>query len=250
MFFFKSKKIVVDCFTDEPGAFEYHPIEKSTSKFPSWWKQLPNHVLEPSNVGIAIERSTMKACDGFLSLYKNSHVLCAWTDIKLRTDNSNYYYYFGKAPLNTFHNGIASHNRNQFGPIFDNKIHLKLMSPWYFRQKQSCDFAMMPAIWNDIDNWNNYTIMPGIGNFKFQHSTNINMFVEKNKTDIFIEAGTPLYHIIPLTEKQVEFVRHLVTPDELNKIIHSRYGTFLNNYKFIKRFHKEGNKCPFRDKRD
>lgn len=242
-FWFKRKKILVDCFTDEPGAYEFHPIKKATLAYPMWWKNLNNQTVEQSVVG-NINRSTIKGCDGIITLFKNSHVITAWTDIRLKTNSENYFYYFGKKPLNDFHNSIASHNKLQFGPAFDNKIHLKLMSPWYLKQNRFCEFIMMPAIWNDIPNWNKFTIMPGMSNFLYQHSTNINMFVEKNQDHILIEAGTPFYHIIPQTESDVEFKCHLVTSQELNKLIHVRYGKFANNYKFTRRLVERIHKCP------
>jgi len=243
-FFFKKTKIIVDCFTDEPGAFEFHPIERATNNYPDWWKRLDKSVVEHTDVG-EIQRATMRSCDGIISLFKNSWVLKSWTDIRLRTTANEYFYYFGKKTLNPFHAEIVSHNPVQFGDQFNEKIHLKILSPWYLKQNKSCDFAMMPSVWNDINNWSNFTIMPGVGNFLYQHSTNINMFVEKHKDHILIEAGTPFYHIVPLTDKDVVFKNHLTTVDELNKLIHKRYGKFYKNYRYMQKFIESKKTCPF-----
>ena len=52
----------MDCFTDEPGAFEFHPIERATNNYPDWWKRLDKSVVEHTDVG-EIQRATMRSCD-------------------------------------------------------------------------------------------------------------------------------------------------------------------------------------------
>jgi hypothetical protein len=245
MWFFKKKIIVVDCFTDEASAHDYFPIKNSKSYYPDWWKNLQSTCTQESPAG-PIDRATIKLCDGILNLYKNSAVLASWTDIQIKTNHDSYYLMMAKQAVNKNYPMFENHGRDQHSGIFDDKLHMKLYSPWYLKQNKKCNFALMPAVWHDPVNWQNFTILPGVLDFKYQHSTNINLFLERNRERIFIEAGTPLYHIVPLTDDPVEFKCHLVSTEELNKIYHSKYGSFNGAYKNAKRHENEKEKsCPF-----
>lgn len=245
MFFFKKKKIVIDCFTDDSCAYNYHPIAKSTDVFPEWWRNLPSTYQQPVD-NMLIDRATMKRCDGFIELFKNSVTLPAWVDIQIKTDNERSNAMFGKKHSNSLYPLADWHDKIQYGPEFNNKLHIKLFSPWYLKQSASCNFVMQPAVWHNTNNWTNFTILPGVVNFQYQHSTHVNLFLEKNKEKIYIEAGTPLYYIIPITDNQYEFKTHLVDTTEINKMYNNTYGSFTGSYKKIKRFMEEKTKkCPF-----
>ena len=73
IFFFKPKKIHLDCFTNRNDVYTYFPIVKANKTFPDWWKNLPKN----SN------RSTMKNCVGFLDYFKNSVALRLWSDLEI-----------------------------------------------------------------------------------------------------------------------------------------------------------------------
>ena len=77
MFFFKKKNIVVDCFTTSVTAYKYHPIKKASEFLPEWWKKVPayNNVSSPYSNNMMVERTSIKKCTGFTSLYKNGFIL-------------------------------------------------------------------------------------------------------------------------------------------------------------------------------
>lgn len=244
-FFIKNKKIVVDCFTDEPSAHNFFPIKSATAYYPYWWKQMPATFIREME-GVPLNLPTIKVCDGFINLYKNSFVLPCWTEIQIKTEDNKFHLMLAKTSLNKDYPFFEEHTPEQYGTAFNNKLHVKLVSPWFLKQNKKCDFAILPAIWSDPVNWSNYTILPGVIDFKYQSSTNVNLFLEPNKEKIFIEAGMPLVHFVPLTEYNVEFKCHLITTDELNKVIHNRYASFVGSYKKTKKFYQENEKrCPF-----
>ena len=243
MWIFKNKTIVVDCFTDDPSAYNYHPIKSAKSYYPTWWKNKQATMITNGPAG-DIPRATIKKCDGIINLYSNSFVLPAWTDIQIRTDNVSFYIMLGKTPIND--DPIFENNRREsHSEIFDDKLHMKLISPWYLKQNKNCNFALIPSIWNDPINWNNFTILPGALDFKYQHSSNINMFLERNRDRILIEAGTPFYNIVPMTDAPVETKCHLVTTEELKKLSRSKWGSFSGGYKNAKKQDQEKSSCPF-----
>lgn len=245
MFFLKKKKIVLDCFTDDICVYTYHSIKKASAYFPKWWKSLPKtfDVIEGTQT---IQQSTIKRCDGILSLYQKGYVLSAWSDIQIKSKDNTFEYYFAKVHENPNLELVSNHDKLSFGSQFDPKMHLKLMSPWLFREKTGCQFSWNPVLWNHPESWNDYTILPGVIDFKHQFATHINLFLEPNREKIFIEAGQPLVHIIPLTDKEVEFKCHLVETKDLEKLSKlSNYGSMNQNFKKIKDDLKQQSKCPF-----
>ena len=84
------------------------------------------------------------------------------------------------------------------------------------------------------------------------------MFIKKDAENFVLRAGTPLIHIVPLTEKEVEWNCHMVSHDEFvskNEIPSdmSMYYEGIRNVKYSKdkamsnkmdAEEKKG-KCPF-----
>ena len=59
------------------------------------------------------------------------------------------------------------------------------------------------------------------------------MFIKTStEGDILIKAGTPMAHVIPMTDKKVEIRTHLVEEYEYKKMLQPSIF-FINNYKKI-----------------
>lgn len=244
-FFFKRKQRTVDCLTDDPSAFKYHSISPAIEFFPDWWKKMPSYHASPDQNGLVVENPTIKKCIGFMNLFRRGVVLPLWSDIDIETNNSGYRYSFVKQHYNKDLPLSEHHPDWQYGPAFSNALHMKLMSPWFLVQNSYYEYVFQPMTWNTIDQWHKYTVLPGIMDFKYQHSTNVNMFLEKNSR-MRIEAGTPMYQIIPISDDEIIFKNHLVDTKEINMLYNSRYGTISNSYRNIKKFYETEKKCPFR----
>ena len=103
------------------------------------------------------------------------------------------------------------------------------------------------AFYNQLAELSAYHILPGIMDFKYNHGTNVNMFFPKVDNKILFKAGTPLAHIIPMSENKVEIKTHVVTEAEMEKIEPASYvSTFINKYDINKKILKAKEKgCPF-----
>lgn len=244
-FLFKRKQRTVDCLTDDPSAYKYHAISPATNFFPEWWKKIPAQQLVPGNNGLYVDSPTIKKCVGFMNLFQRGVVLPLWSSIDIETNDRGYRYSFAKQHYNKDLPLSEHHPDWQYGPTFDKQLHMKLMSPWFLVQNHYYEYVFQPMTWNTVGQWNEYTVLPGIMDFKYQNSTNVNMFLEKNSR-ITIEAGTPMYQIIPITDDEIIFKNHLVDSKEINRIYNSRYGTSSNSYRNIKKFYETEKKCPMR----
>lgn len=216
MFFFKRKKIHLDCFTQFGVIANNCPIEKTSEFIPDWWKGLPKVIKSISNFGVEIENPTMRSCMGFAELYRLGVTIPLWSDLNIRASNDNYSYQF-KLP----NSSISEHPPEQSGSTFKDFIHLKISNNWFFKEKTGVDFLLTENPWEKLLNYPKMQIMSGVLNFNYQHTCNINAFLSKENQpyQYNLTAGMPLAQLVPLSDKQVEPHIHVISDVEYTNII-------------------------------
>ena len=257
MFWFKNKKIVLDCFTTDPFSFEYAPITQATKAFPKWWNNLPPefNYLQTNNY-----EPTMKACRGFTDLFKNSFIIPFWGNLQINVSDdlnpgyewrSNYNLDGGNTKA------IVQHASSQFHGFQETKFqHIKFSSPWRLKTNKYVKFLMIGADWHK-GSLTEYNILPGMLDFKYQSFVNINTMVECRSSPRIIEfqPNQPMVYLTPITEEQVEIKLHLVDQKELERAfpfhrIHYPWMKIGSTYSVAKKFISEYEtnnkpKCPF-----
>lgn len=240
IFWFKRKELHIDAFTYPSKAFDFFPLKKANNFYPDWWKKLPKENLN----GDFYPAPTMKTCTGFIDHYQNGLIIQLWSDVAIELSE------YGKK---TFKWQFAddrtvaeSHNIVQYQGYLNeyslNFSHLKIISPWYIYCKEDIPFLFLDVPWQKMND--DYKIMLGTVDFKYQHSSNINLFLrhKEQKRTLLIEAGTPIAHIIPLTERKLIVHHHLISEEEYYlKLNENRRVKFIGN----NIFNKKAAKCPF-----
>ena len=251
MFWFKTKEIVIDSFTNQAGLATYFPIQRAGKFLPDWWKQLPKqHTYE--NSGIEYQTSTMKRCIGFVDLYKHSFVVPMYTELKIKFAEGNWKcitsagLYDDKGYIEV----VTSHSREQFGPEFNQYTQLKILMPWVLQEKTGVNFILSGAYWNQTKHWPDAYFASGVLNFKYQNSINISLFTQKQSGMMTFMPNEPLAYLIPMTDKHVTIKTHLISNEEYRKKLSSSTfaSKFVDRYKFNKRLIEEQeqkSKCPF-----
>lgn len=234
---FSRGKVTLDCYTTDPYVYASAKIESGTKFYPDWWKRLSKtenswqeHFVKSFQPRALAGIPSMRSCVGFINVYKNSFVLPMWSDLRIavsswektQTGFPSYSYQYANLC-----SGIESHPTEQHGNFFsrENYQHLKLLSPWEVLCNQDIQWAWMPPVWHFLNDLEDITILNGMVDYFYQTTTNINMFIKRPKQEesfFEIPYGTPLCHIIPLTERKIKIQHHLVTHDELIKIKASR----------------------------
>lgn len=269
MFWFKKKKIVLDCFTADPFVYEYASIQPSVKYYPEWWTNLPltveRDVLREwglfKDKVIKSDFTTMKACRGLTGLYKNSFVIPFWGNLEFFIKNKDQKAYYWQddftKKLGTADKSVSFHPQLQYsGWVSDEYVHAKLISPWSLKTNRFVQFALVEPTWNKRE-LNDYTTLPGVLDFKYQHGININLMLklESVERNLLFEVGTPMAHIIPLSEENIELKNHLVSVDDFCRLMPSErinYKGLISSKKYsrVRSFlqkHEERNKpkCPF-----
>jgi len=239
MFFFPKKKIVVDCLTHNVLASELYYPDKAINFYPDWWKSLAVSLKNPKNEFTDV--ATMKTCMGFTDYYQNSFILPLWSGLKIKTDNENNF----RWQFSDNQSRSEPHSLEQRKGFIENYSHLKLESPWLFKSKSDVYFSVTQPIWN-FNNSPQVIIPPALLEFKYQNTTNINMFFPRTEGEYVFEAGDPMMAFTPCTENNVEFKTHLLDEKEFAKYKALQTETsFINKYRKIRNKYKELNKCPF-----
>ena len=246
MFFFKRKQIVVDAMTLNSGIGDLFPIKKCSEFIPNWWKSMPSKYTVPNGQGIEYPAATIKRCDGILQYYKHGFMIPLWSDIIIKTGEDGSWAYQWADDSNPM--GVTTHNRKQFSSDFNNFIHLKLDSPWFFHEKTGVKFEWSQPIYNDISNLGKYIIPPAIIDFKYNFGTNINMLIPNKNETITINAGEPLVKLVALSEYDVIVKSHVVSFEEYSKYRNKGVFkfSFIGKYKKRKQIiNSSKSKCPF-----
>jgi hypothetical protein len=252
MFFFKKKKIVVDCFTaiDTPN-FKYHP-DHAHKFIPQWWKDLPKTTLLDKNNLIGQFTPTLKTCPGFVDYFNNPGIMIpCWNELSIKTLQNNVTVHYAPTGLEY---DINFHHPDERGDFLNhNKYqHFKIVSPWHFQCKEDIKFMLVQPTWG-FKNPEDFIIPPSVVEFKYQHGSNINFFVRRRQElhSYQISLGTPLYHIVPLSEREIELKIHYDSRDYIDKHLLGKMSlapTFLSAYRKSAQIQKEAeakSKCPF-----
>jgi len=236
LFIFKKSKIVLDCFTSNKNVLEFTPIDKAIKFYPEWLKNTPKFLDKTF-----YPASTIKNCTGIIDYYKQGFMIPLWTDLSINVQNRSYQWQFAD-----YKSEAKEHNSAQWDTYVSaqNYGHLKLISPFKIISKNDIDFHFTKPFWN-FEPKSSYYIPSGNVNYKYNHSTEINMFIDLTENKVInIDLGTPLAHIIPLTDKEVILKHHLISDEEYKNlpVIH----TFVNSYsKYKKLVQNKESKCPF-----
>lgn len=235
---FKKKPLVLHFYTDRKDIFDLTKPIKASRAFPEWWKVLPKEVAgDPIN-----PTSTMKRCAGFTELYNNGFVVPMWSDLNvdvgpIGTTGARWCYSDPKAQA-------GHHPAEQRGAYLPDTHyqHLKLTCPWYVVCEEDVKWVYMQPIWNS-DAPGEVVVPPAIIDFKYQHHVNVNVIFPRTAEPKMhrFEYGQPMAHVIPMTERPIEYQYHLVSTEELHtyRTPHLWFVNKLTNFK------KQNAKCPF-----
>ena len=252
MFWFKPKTTVLDIFTDDPFVYEHAKIDWAVKYYPEWWKKLP--ILHPSD-GLP----TLKSCRGFTRLHKKSLVIPMWRNLKLDIEDNTvrqfkWNFFTALLPYTTTGPLLSSHHSEQYqGFVNEDYQHIKLSAPWWVRCNKFVEFMYSDPVWSR-PNINDFTVLPGVVDYKYQPTTNVNiMFKYEDKArEIVLHVGDPIAMLTPLTGERIKLKHHLIDTKEIERELPTlRIGSTLKNkykdrMKFINDKDKsEASKCPF-----
>jgi len=239
IFFFKKKKLVLNCVTDRQDVATYAPIKHAHAFYPDWWKTLPKTYQVPD---VAADIATMKLCVGMRDLFQHGFIMPMWSDLnvdigEIGTD----YYRYQFADTSSV---IQEHPAQQRVGFADNNLyqHLKIASPWRLQCEEDVPFIWLEPTWNK-QNLTQYTFLPAVLEYKYQHATHINLLFTRNvqgTSRVTFSFREPLVHVTPITERELDI--RVIEDANLYRRLAPLRSSFVNDYKIKKDMQKQ--KCP------
>jgi hypothetical protein len=229
MFFKKPVNIVASTFdvsyfnTCKP---EYQPSEK-----PEWLKKLKNFMFERDERStIIVKNPTAGLCPAIRDFLHTPIQLKMWADVDIKIFPDGAWSYYARPDWQV---QIAEHKKNQYGDAYNNRVALKLSSPWYFESDQEIKFMFMESHYStSFFRDEGIVIPPGIIDYTYQHSTNIHLSfpIRPEPYVIHLKHGTPLISMFPLTEKKINFLVELKPFDKWQEINLKMPKMFIGRY--------------------
>lgn len=252
IFLFKKPELTLDCFTPSGPAYQYSKIENASKYIPEWWKNTPNETSDSN--------PTIKWCNGFIDYYKTGIVIPSWFEAEI-TVNPNSSYNVLTTDEKSFKNQ-SNHPNKMFSQYSENDtFNIKIMSPWIFKMKENINFVWSEPTWDNKNLFTEVTVLPGVMNFKYNTTTNINLLIKvrKDSYKINIKPQQPLAMLHALTDKKIIIKTHLVSQEEYNNLdsinrmflwkdLKSMVGVAKGKRKIIDKvdeIESQQSKCPF-----
>jgi hypothetical protein len=242
-FFFKSSTIDIDCFTPDEIVFHNFRPDRANKFVPEEWKKLPADLILKANHNpkskLTVQHHTLKKCVGFTDLYTQGFIIPSWADFQLEMMEDGRHSIANHTTSEV--NGMFDqHQRNQFGDeIYPNCGHIKLVSKWWFKEKTSVKFTWNSCAWSNTSELENFYILPGVVDFKYQSGTHINAFQRKG-TIVKFNGGDPLVHLIPISDKKIKLHYHHLDMKEYNDMMEREKVSLM-----FKKPREVKAKCPF-----
>lgn len=226
-FIFKKKPIHIECFNQSQNLAEIYPIKKAFHYVPDWWKKLDkSFYVHNVLTEMPWEKPTLRSCAGFIELYRNGLIMPMWADFDLFVDLDCYKFH---SPYEKFK--VHNHNSQEHNYALDGYHHLKILSPWLFRERTGVKFLWVPCSWSHLTDAPNLRFVPAAVDYKHQYTTNLNCFVPKSKTQFRVESGTPIAQIIPMSDRPIKITTHVIDEVEWIKLSsRMTFHKFTNGY--------------------
>lgn len=248
MWFFPKKKLKIHVFCDHRYLIKHKSIKKSAAFVPNWWKNL-KPTYKPDNERPLFSMPTMKSCSGFTNLYKYGFMIPLWCDVKVmigKIGTTDYYFQYA----DQISSAVEHDERQRTGFVEDTEYqHLKFNSPWLIYCEEDIDFIALQPTWN-LMKCKNISVLPGAYSFKTIQSTNINlMFTRTNEDQIIdLQAGSPIIHFIPLTQRKIELVYHFENKKLSLRTDQLYREKFTRSYEELRKHAPEDVVCPMTGK--
>lgn len=219
--------------TDNQAAFEMFPIVPASDVKPDWLSKMRSREqLDPEIKSVTTSVPTLKACTGIRDTLETGFILRAWADfsIIIYPDGGFQFSQANAAPRPS----IEIHARKQYEQVWANHTAIKLVSPWAAIEETGCRFMAVPPAYHS-PNLVKHFMPHGILDFKYQHAVNPFILAEwgKEPYEIFISAGTPLLHLVPITDKKTNLVLERGDP---TKHTYNKNVFLVSQYRRMRKF--------------
>jgi len=207
----KKEPIKLEMYAPVGQLIDLFPPKPMRENIPDWWTAI--NIKNIADIDPKIK--TVKHCPGFKDLYAQGIALPLWSDHEIVLDTKQVVEL--RWPTTSGHIAPTSHNLiDQVPGAWPGYINIKFSSPWRFHCDEPIQFVWVQPVWGQ-ENPQEFTLVPGIIDFRINKHTNINTLWKLGHRKITIKAGTIMAQLIPLTDRPLQISYHVMDTDTFNK---------------------------------
>ena len=233
-----SRKKKIEFFNSDPNIIENYPIIESKNLKLKWAKKARasfEHMTK--NGGGDIPGFThLVRCPGIFDLFKYGYIISLHKDLLIRPKDKSFEWLLASsngvkplsviAPVEISCQAEAPTTMLSTPPWASNFV-IKISTGWHVIAPKGVKFLILPIAYPDTFE---FTSTIGILNPEVATNINFQMFWNATEPETIIRAGTPLGHLIPLTEKKYKWVQRTMNQRDHDWIIKLTNAQFLTTF--------------------
>lgn len=211
----------IEFYSKVPGLPDMFPIVAAKDALPKWTKAARDSYIKKKEQ-TAGRINHIYQCPGIFDLFNHGYVIPMWHDVVITTNGNpdEFTWTIPSTDLTEFdqETSIIENQTNGFGSVLPIKpwslnTLIKVNTPWNVVAPRGVKFLVIPIAYPDSFEFESSI---GILDPGYSNEINIQLYYNVHKGDVLIKAGTPLAHIIPLSEQNFELVcREINSIDKL-----------------------------------
>ena len=231
---FWNRRNKIEFFHSEASIIETFPIIESKDLKLNWVKKARQNFQDDIKSGAEQNPDFMHLmrCPGIFDLFKYGYIIPLHKDMIIKNKGGDYEYAFNKSENDSFSLGrqtSSSESLDQLLPIppwAADRV-FKINTGWHIIAPRGVKFLTIPIAYPDTFN---FTSTMGI--LDPAKSTQLNFIIYLNETDeenTVILAGTPLGHLIPISEKKYQMIQRNMNQQDkrwIEKFMSAQVATF------------------------
>jgi len=238
------KKDKIEFFSKIDGVAEAYPIIPAKDFRPKWMSRCKQNYVDTKDRNLP---SHLYQCPGIFDLYNHGFILPLWHDVIIKTqaNQEGFQYITPSETLSRLYEGDTVTSQppdvTKWIPKRPHSIEaiVKLNTPWHIVTPKNVKLLITPVAYSD-----RYEFESTIGVLDPAINTELNIQGYWNipNGERKLTAGTPIAHIIPLTEEKYEHVIRDMTEADwrfFKKRIFWKTHSFNHNNSLLKRMYKK-----------
>ena len=153
-------------------------------------------------------------CPGIFDLFKCGYIVSLHKDVVIKSEREDFSAMDSKKTKwindsNTHYGPFVSYQQTTFigSPPWATDYIIKLNTGWHVVAPEGVKFLQIPISYPDTFD---FTCVTGILDPAIATEVNFQMYWNVKEAETLIRAGTPLGHLIPLTEKKYKMVQRIM----------------------------------------
>jgi hypothetical protein len=186
-----NKPVKLAFYTNNAAAHRLFPPQRASKKLPSW--------LQDEQV----KNDPIKSCFGMRQMFLDGIAIPMWADVQFTVEGPDD---DKRLSVSSYDKTVLTEPVSAFQVQKDNSMLLKLFSPWQVESSDSVTFSLVENLWSNPRRPLHF--MSGTVEFRYQHSSNMFLYVPTDQPSSSIEAGDCPMVLVPKTERAIDISVH------------------------------------------